>query len=145
MARGYGRRPVQQGGPGRGGQAVPGPWGSAAPGPRGVLTGHSLLVADAFIEAAAKLLAAIPADVVVTYVVQRDVAHCKADTRRASPRGCSPHGLGGVQGRDTVGFATVFTARHTDLTLRVRSGKNAISEQMSVKLMTQDNAGSSSD
>ena len=59
--------------------AAPGPRGPAGPAPGRALTGHGLLVADALIEAAAELLAAVPADVVVAYVVERDVAHCKAD------------------------------------------------------------------
>ena len=80
------------------GQAVPGPQGCAVPARGGcavlarggTLTGHGLLVADAFIEAAAKLLAAIPADVVVAYVIQRDVTHCKADARRRHPGPAAP-------------------------------------------------------
>ena len=119
--------------------------GCADPARGGTLTGHGLLVADAFIEAAAKLLAAIPADVVVAYVIQRDVAHWKADARRRHPGPAAPADSEECRAGRAVGFATVFTARHTDLTLRVRSAKNAISEQISVKLIAQDNAGSSSD
>lgn len=48
-----------------------------------ILTGNCFLVADAFVKAAPKLLAAVSGDVVVTYVVQRNVAHCQAQTHRA--------------------------------------------------------------
>lgn len=44
----------------------------------GSLTGNSFLVADTLVETAPELLAPVPGDVVVTDVVQRDVAHCKA-------------------------------------------------------------------
>lgn len=47
-----------------------------------MLTGDGFLVAHALIKAAAELLAAVPGDVVVTDVIQRNVTHCKADTQR---------------------------------------------------------------
>lgn len=47
-----------------------------------ILTGDCFLVAYAFVKAAPKLLAAVPGDVVVTDVIERNVAHCKADTQR---------------------------------------------------------------
>lgn len=46
-----------------------------------VLTGNSFLVADAPVETASELFALVPGDVVVTDLVERDVAHCKAQTQ----------------------------------------------------------------
>lgn len=46
------------------------------------LTRHRLLVADALVEAAPQLLAAVSGNVVVTDGIQGDVTHCKAQTRR---------------------------------------------------------------
>lgn len=46
----------------------------------GILTGNCVFIADAFINAAPEFLASISGDIVVTYVVQRNVAHCKAQT-----------------------------------------------------------------
>lgn len=77
-----------EGGPSN--KGTPGGGPSPARPPGRVLTGHGLLVADAFIEAAAELLAAIPADVVVAYVVQRDVAHCKATHGGRHPAATAP-------------------------------------------------------
>ena len=80
------KRPEQQRRPGRGKQAVLGPRGFVRQGgPGRILTGNGLLIADAFIKAAPEFLAPISGDVVVTYVVQRDVAHCKADTHGRYP------------------------------------------------------------
>lgn len=45
-----------------------------------ILTGNSFLVADTLVETAPELFAPVPADVVVTDVIERDVTHCKAQT-----------------------------------------------------------------
>lgn len=99
------KRPEQQRRP------VPGARGFVRRGGRGrVLTGNGLLIADAFIKAAPEFLAPISGDAVVTYVVQRDVAHCKADTHGRYPdtqRPLTRRSTG--QGRELAGLRGGFT------------------------------------
>lgn len=74
----------------------PQPMASRDPDGRGTLTGNSLLVADTLVEAAAQLLAAVPGDIVVTDVIQRDVTHCGVMHRTgwgSGPTWGSPWGL----------------------------------------------------
>lgn len=47
---------------------------------RPILTRNSFLVADTLVETAPELFAPVPADVVVTDVIERNVTHCKAQT-----------------------------------------------------------------
>jgi hypothetical protein len=51
-------------------------WAWVPSGP--ILTGNSFLIADTLVEAAPKLLAPVPGDIVITDVIQRDVTYCKA-------------------------------------------------------------------
>lgn len=96
-------------------------WPSGGPGP--LLTGNGFLVADALVKAAPQLLAAVSGDVVVAYVVQRDVTHCKADTQAVAPRTPPPTlRTGGELAGSCVGCAMVLIMPPTDLTLKLRSG-----------------------
>lgn len=66
------------------------------------LTRNHLLIADALVEAAPEFLAAVPGDVVVADVIQRNVAHCRGTDIALRPQatgsrsgGRAAVGLGG--------------------------------------------------
>lgn len=116
-------------------QATPGPlWLRLhRAGVASILTGNCFLIADAFVKAAPQLLAAISGDVVVTYVVQRNVAHCQAQTHteqlspRTQPRAGNSIERGTWRGNSwvcVVGFVMFLIMHHTNLTLKLRSGMN---------------------
>lgn len=114
----------------------------AAPGPprlclhragvASILTGNCFLIADAFVKAAPELLAAISGDVVVTYVVQRNVAHCQAQTHTAvitenTAARCQFYRTRGLEGTLLglcCGFCYVFNYASYNLTLKLRTGMN---------------------
>lgn len=93
-------------------------------------------------KAAPEALTPISADIVVIYVVQRNVTHCRAQTHRpviaqnmATTRNSKHHGAWrGNLGVCTVGFVMFLIMHHTNLTLKLRSGINWIAEQNNVKV-----------
>lgn len=99
-----------------------------------MLTGNSFLVADTLVETAPELFALVPADVVVTDVIERDVTHCKAQTTALIGRKYD----GG--GRGSSGRGGGESARLTDVSLLCCSScKSLFATRMQIKISGQNN------